>query len=90
MDYFNCGNSGYYRAFFFLNFDTYAVLLFYFIFKILMPSYIPASLFAGGLELFAELLQRFPNNVHLLLEMAKVWKIVNILNVYNYMGELFQ
>lgn len=27
---------------------------------------------AGGLELFLELLQRFPNNIHLLLEMAKV------------------
>lgn len=27
---------------------------------------------AGGLELFADLLQRFPNNTHLLLEMAKV------------------
>lgn len=26
----------------------------------------------GGLELFSELLQRFPNNIHLLLEMAKV------------------
>lgn len=27
---------------------------------------------AGGLELFGELLQRFPNNVHILLEIAKV------------------
>lgn len=29
-------------------------------------------LLAGGLELFTELLQRFPNNIHVLLEMAKV------------------
>lgn len=28
--------------------------------------------YKGGLELFADLLQRFPNNTHLLLEMAKV------------------
>ncbi|KAH9683313.1 Anaphase-promoting complex subunit 7 [Citrus sinensis] len=28
--------------------------------------------YKGGLELFAELLQRFPNNIHILLEMAKV------------------
>ncbi|GKA49783.1 nucleotide-binding alpha-beta plait domain-containing protein [Tanacetum coccineum] len=28
---------------------------------------------SGGLELFSELLQRFPNNVHILLEMAKFW-----------------
>ncbi|GJY35255.1 anaphase-promoting complex subunit 7 [Tanacetum coccineum] len=27
--------------------------------------------YKGGLELFSELLQRFPNNVHILLEMAK-------------------
>lgn len=27
---------------------------------------------AGGLELFTDLLQRFPNNLHLLLEVAKV------------------
>lgn len=27
---------------------------------------------AGGLENFTELLQRFPNNIHLLLEVAKV------------------
>jgi len=27
---------------------------------------------AGGLELFADLLQRFPNNIHIILEMAKV------------------
>lgn len=27
---------------------------------------------AGGLELFTELLQRFPNNIHILLEIAKV------------------
>ena len=30
----------------------------------------------GGLELFADLLQRFPNNIHLLLEIAKVGLIV--------------
>uniref|UniRef100_A0A7C9DAD7 Anaphase-promoting complex subunit 7 n=2 Tax=Opuntia streptacantha TaxID=393608 RepID=A0A7C9DAD7_OPUST len=28
--------------------------------------------YKGGLEIFADLLQRFPNNVHLLLEIAKV------------------
>ncbi|KAI5650694.1 hypothetical protein M9H77_36699 [Catharanthus roseus] len=28
--------------------------------------------YKGGLELFSELLQRFPNNIHILLEMAKV------------------
>ncbi|KAG6428114.1 hypothetical protein SASPL_112363 [Salvia splendens] len=28
--------------------------------------------YKGGLDLFAELLQRFPNNIHILLEMAKV------------------
>lgn len=28
--------------------------------------------YSGALELFAELLQRFPNNVHLLTETAKV------------------
>jgi anaphase-promoting complex subunit 7 len=27
---------------------------------------------AGGLELFGDLLQRFPNNIHLILEIAKV------------------
>jgi hypothetical protein len=27
---------------------------------------------AGGLDLFAELLQRFPHNIHVLLEIAKV------------------
>ncbi|CAM8972393.1 hypothetical protein QQ045_030314 [Rhodiola kirilowii] len=32
--------------------------------------------YRGGLELFAELLQRFPNNVHLLLEVAKVEAII--------------
>ncbi|XP_019179757.1 PREDICTED: anaphase-promoting complex subunit 7 [Ipomoea nil] len=32
--------------------------------------------YKGGLELFTELLQRFPNNVHLLLEMAKVEAII--------------
>ncbi|XVF05147.1 hypothetical protein REPUB_Repub05bG0146800 [Reevesia pubescens] len=36
----------------------------------------PQNLFAGGLELFAELLQRFPNNIHRLLEMAKVETII--------------
>jgi len=30
------------------------------------------QILVGGLELFADLLQRFPNNTHLLLEMAKV------------------
>ncbi|KAI7756585.1 hypothetical protein M8C21_009895, partial [Ambrosia artemisiifolia] len=32
--------------------------------------------YKGGLELFSELLQRFPNNVHILLEMAKVEAII--------------
>ncbi|XVF28370.1 hypothetical protein REPUB_Repub15cG0023700 [Reevesia pubescens] len=32
--------------------------------------------YKGGLELFAELLQRFPNNIHILLEMAKVEAII--------------
>ncbi|KAK7303143.1 hypothetical protein RJT34_14044 [Clitoria ternatea] len=32
--------------------------------------------YKGGLELFADLLQRFPNNIHLLLEMAKVEAII--------------
>ncbi|GAY35997.1 hypothetical protein CUMW_019730 [Citrus unshiu] len=32
--------------------------------------------YKGGLELFAELLQRFPNNIHILLEMAKVDAII--------------
>lgn len=31
---------------------------------------------AGGLDLYAELLQRFPNNIHVLLEMAKVEAII--------------
>ncbi|KAG4126622.1 hypothetical protein ERO13_D10G168100v2 [Gossypium hirsutum] len=32
--------------------------------------------YKGGLELLAELLQRFPNNTHILLEMAKVEAII--------------
>ncbi|XP_048136119.1 anaphase-promoting complex subunit 7 isoform X2 [Rhodamnia argentea] len=32
--------------------------------------------YKGGLELYAELLQQFPNNVHILLEMAKVEAII--------------
>jgi anaphase-promoting complex subunit 7 len=32
--------------------------------------------YKGALELFAELLQRFPNNVHLLTETAKVEAII--------------
>ncbi|CAI9776865.1 unnamed protein product [Fraxinus pennsylvanica] len=32
--------------------------------------------YKGGLELFTELLQRFPNNIHLLLEMAKVKAVI--------------
>lgn len=35
-------------------------------------SFIVLPMLAGGLELFADLLQRFPNNIHLLLETAKV------------------
>lgn len=40
-----------------------------------MPYWIVCNVFcvySGALELFAELLQRFPNNVHLLTETAKV------------------
>ncbi|PON80299.1 N-terminal acetyltransferase A, auxiliary subunit [Parasponia andersonii] len=32
--------------------------------------------YKGGLELFTDLLQRFPNNIHLLLEIAKVEAII--------------
>ncbi|KAJ3669559.1 hypothetical protein LUZ60_011509 [Juncus effusus] len=32
--------------------------------------------YKGGLDIFAELLSRFPNNVHILLEMAKVETII--------------
>ncbi|KAK4800320.1 hypothetical protein SAY86_020807 [Trapa natans] len=32
--------------------------------------------YKGGLEIFIELLQRFPNNIHLLLEVAKVEAII--------------
>lgn len=32
--------------------------------------------YKGGLELFADLLQRFPNNTHLLLEIAKIEAII--------------
>ncbi|KAI4345457.1 hypothetical protein L6164_012581 [Bauhinia variegata] len=32
--------------------------------------------YKGGLELFADLLQRFPNNIHLILEIAKVEAII--------------
>ncbi|KAG6432157.1 hypothetical protein SASPL_103731 [Salvia splendens] len=32
--------------------------------------------YVGGLDLFSELLQRFPNNVHILLEMAKVKAVI--------------
>ncbi|KAG5113655.1 hypothetical protein JHK82_036924 [Glycine max] len=32
--------------------------------------------YKGGLELFADLLQRFPNNIHIILEMAKVEAII--------------
>lgn len=33
---------------------------------------LPFLTYSGGLELFLDLLQRFPNNIHLLLEIAKV------------------
>lgn len=53
-----------------------------------LPILINSLLFytAGGLELFSELLQRFPNNIHILLEMAKVGnrsiiEIQNLLSV---------
>ncbi|XP_041006837.1 anaphase-promoting complex subunit 7 isoform X2 [Juglans microcarpa x Juglans regia] len=32
--------------------------------------------YKGGLELFSDLLQRFPNNIHLLLEIAKIEAII--------------
>lgn len=41
----------------------------------------PLNPFAGGLELFAELLQRFPNNIHILLEMAKVRDVCILMNL---------
>lgn len=44
-------------------------MYFYLAFKHILVFY---CLFAGGLELFTDLLQRFPNNIHLLLETAKV------------------
>ncbi|XP_010548928.1 PREDICTED: anaphase-promoting complex subunit 7 [Tarenaya hassleriana] len=37
---------------------------------------VASNAYKGALELFAELLQRFPNNVHLLLEIAKVEAII--------------
>ncbi|KAH9765664.1 Anaphase-promoting complex subunit 7 [Citrus sinensis] len=37
--------------------------------------------YKGGLELFAELLQRFPNNIHILLEMAKVRNGCTLINI---------
>lgn len=38
-----------------------------------MHSFIFAtSLLTGGLDIYLELMQRFPNNVHILLEIAKV------------------
>lgn len=37
---------------------------------------VAANDYKGGLEIFADLLQRFPNNVHLLLEIAKVEAIL--------------
>lgn len=39
------------------------------------------TVLAGGLELFAELLQRFPNNIHILLEMAKVRNSCTLINI---------
>ncbi|XP_061991086.1 anaphase-promoting complex subunit 7 [Rosa rugosa] len=47
-----------------------------------LPRYVEAQCsiasndYKGGLELFTDLLQRFPNNLHLLLEIAKVEAIV--------------
>lgn len=37
---------------------------------------VAANDYKGGLEIFADLLQRFPNNMHLLLEIAKVEAIL--------------
>ncbi|KAM7280738.1 hypothetical protein ACFE04_007872 [Oxalis oulophora] len=37
---------------------------------------IASSDYKGGLELYAELLQRFPHNIHILLEIAKVEAII--------------
>uniref|UniRef100_A0A0A0KED2 Anaphase-promoting complex subunit 7 n=1 Tax=Cucumis sativus TaxID=3659 RepID=A0A0A0KED2_CUCSA len=47
-----------------------------------LPRYVEAQCciasndYKGGLELFLDLLQRFPNNIHLLLEVAKVEAII--------------
>ncbi|KAL1543109.1 Anaphase-promoting complex subunit 7 [Salvia divinorum] len=47
-----------------------------------LPRYVEAQCciasndYKGGLDLFSELLQRFPNNVHILLEMAKVKAVI--------------
>ncbi|KAL9161380.1 hypothetical protein ABFS82_07G017800 [Erythranthe guttata] len=47
-----------------------------------LPRYVEARCcialndYKGGLEIFSELLQRFPNNVHILLEMAKVKAVI--------------
>lgn len=47
-----------------------------------LPRYVEAQCciasndYKGGLELFLDLLQRFPNNIHLLLEIAKVEAII--------------
>ncbi|KAL1548490.1 Anaphase-promoting complex subunit 7 [Salvia divinorum] len=47
-----------------------------------LPRYVEAQCciasndYKGGLDLFAELLQRFPNNIHILLEMAKVKAVI--------------
>ncbi|KAK6130462.1 hypothetical protein DH2020_035800 [Rehmannia glutinosa] len=47
-----------------------------------LPRYVEAQCciasndYKGGLELFSELLQRFPNNIHILLEMAKVKAVI--------------
>ncbi|KAH6769760.1 tetratricopeptide repeat protein [Perilla frutescens var. hirtella] len=47
-----------------------------------LPRYVEAQCciasndYKGGLELFSDLLQRFPNNIHILLEMAKVKAVI--------------
>lgn len=39
------------------------------------------AVLAGGLEHFTELLLRFPNNIHILLEMAKVRNGFTLMNI---------
>ncbi|XP_058082910.1 anaphase-promoting complex subunit 7 isoform X2 [Magnolia sinica] len=42
--------------------------------------FVASNDYKGGLDLFSELLQRFPSNAHILLEMAKVEAIIGRIN----------